>query len=284
MDVSLRSIAKSGLSRLMDLPTADRVIDSVQRLRMPFVRALNYHDVPPEDAARFEEHLRYYVAHYVCVAEADLVGLLAGQWPHAKPGLLLSFDDGLRSHAEVVKPLLEQYGISGWFFVPIGFVDSPESDQQGFAQRHRIDCFEARPGRLALTWEQVRDLDRRHTVGCHTWDHHRLSGEVDFVREIRDAKAKLELELGHAVSDFCWVGGEEASYSRAAAQMIRDAGFERSFMSSSSPIRPGSNPLQLQRTNVESGYELALVRLLLSGVADLWHARRRRRVNRQTAV
>src|SRR5688572_631852 len=83
----------------------------VQRqLLWPWARALNYHDVPPRLAGAFEAQLRLFARDFVSVGPAELAALHAGDWPHEKPGLLLTFDDGLRSHADVVAPLLEKYG------------------------------------------------------------------------------------------------------------------------------------------------------------------------------
>ena len=44
-------------------------------------------------------------------------------WSGPKPGLLNTFDDGLRSQFEVVLPLVEKYGFSACFMVPSAFLD-----------------------------------------------------------------------------------------------------------------------------------------------------------------
>ena len=92
-------------------------------LLRPYARALNYHDVPSQLAPAFEAQLQLYARHFVSMNYDDLLSLQAGDWPYQKPGLLLSFDDGLRSHAEVVAPLLEKYEMTGWFMVPVGVLD-----------------------------------------------------------------------------------------------------------------------------------------------------------------
>src|SRR4051812_7722978 len=65
------------------------------------IRAVNYHDVPPSLGAAFEKQLAFYSRYFVSVTMDDLRRLAAGQWSHDKPGIVLSFDDGLRSHASV---------------------------------------------------------------------------------------------------------------------------------------------------------------------------------------
>ena len=252
------------------------------------IRAINYHDVPASKNGAFERQLRYYARHYVPVDYAGLTAFLDGTWSAPKPGLIISFDDGLRSHAEVAAPLLEHYGFTGWFFVPLGFVETPAAEQAEYARSHQIQYFDEFPdGRVAMSLEEVRRLARRHVVGCHTHSHCRLRADVpaDALRhEIARAKHYLEHMLEGEVPVFCWVGGEEGSYSRAAAQLIHRSGFRHSFMTNSTIILPGSDPLQLQRTNIEVHYPLSLVRFQLSGFLDLLYTGKRRRVNRLTAI
>src|SRR5688500_7474862 len=94
-----------------------------RRFLFPFIRVINYHDVPVEQAANFESQLRYYSSRFADVNEQKLRGFLGGEpWPDEKPGIILSFDDGLASHSEVVAPALEKYGFTGWFFVPADHV------------------------------------------------------------------------------------------------------------------------------------------------------------------
>ena len=247
----------------------------------PHIRALNYHDVPVWQADAFEAQLRFFSDRFVPVGLDDLTALLDGTWHHPKPGLILSFDDGVRSHAAVVAPLLEKYGFAGWFFVPAGFIDTPAERQAAYAEEHNISAGGADAGEPpALTWDEIRDLDRRHVIGCHTLHHERLRSsltEEELEREIVVAKQRLEGELGRPLSVFAWVGGEEWAYSAAAAAMIRKAGFRISFMTNSAVIRPGNDPFQLQRTNVEASYPASLTRFQLSGFMDLVYAGKRRR-------
>ncbi len=260
-----------------------------QALLSPFVRCLNYHDVPPDRADDFERQLRFYRQNFESVDYEDLLALHDGRWRASKPGLILSFDDGLRSHAEVVAPLLERHGFVGWFMVPVGFIDAAPEDQRAFARDHQISHADFNDGepRIAITWDDVRRLGRRHVIGCHTWDHRRLSADLapeELELQIRDAKRRLEKELGLEVPVFAWVGGEEWSYSNGAARAIRNAGFRCSFMTNNRVIQQGSELLQLQRTNVEASDPDEVVRFQVSGLLDLLYTPKRLRVNKLTAT
>ena len=107
-----------------------------------------------------------------------------------------------------------------------------------------------------MTWEECRDLAARgHRIGCHGRTHVRLSDDLPPERlfdEITAAELDMAGRLGAPVEDFCWVGGEEWSYGRAAFDEIRRAGYRRAFMTNLWPVRPGSSPTWIQRTNVEA--------------------------------
>lgn len=247
--------------------------------QFPFIRAVNYHDVPADLAGNFERHLQYYASRFVNVDERVLRGFLNGEpWPHKKPGMIISFDDGMRSHFEIVAPLLEKHGFTGWFFVPAGWIaellnENPEAAKNVGDQ-------------LTLSTEQAKYLAKNHVVGCHTETHRRLSADLpDEVlhTEIVDGKSSLEKTLRHDVPVFCWVGGEECTYSRSAAELIGQ-NYDLSFMTNTAVIRPETNPLQLQRTNIEAENPLSLVRFQLSGFMDLAYLPKRRRVNKLTTL
>lgn len=262
---------------------------AAQRMRRtPWIRALNYHGIPRESEDAFERQIAFYARHFEPVGLDQLRAFLAGRWTPPRPGLVLSFDDGLRSHAEIAAPVLERYGFPGWFSVPAGFPDAQQGDHGAFRSEHHVtyDEREYEDRRGVLSWEDVRRLDKNHVICCHSFTHRRLAADLtDEERhlEIHAAKAKLEQKLGHAVPVFVWVGGEEWSYSAEAAEEIRRAGFELAFMTNNAPIHPGDDPLQLQRTNVEATDVPELVRLSLSGFFDLLYRSKRRRVNRLTA-
>jgi len=220
----------------------------------------------------FEEHLRYLLEIYDNINFSDLDRFFkSGELPGSRPGLIISFDDGYRSHFEIVAPILEKYGLTGWFFVAVDEMNlatnPPESSSNGMDQ------------------QQMIALDQRHQIGSHTQTHRRLTKQVDhaeMVSEIFGSKKHLGAILGRDVELFCWVGGEEPSYSKEAADLIRK-GYRYAFMTNSCPITSATSPLQLQRTNIEASFPLSQVRFQLSGLMDLFYLRKRRRVNRLTA-
>jgi peptidoglycan/xylan/chitin deacetylase (PgdA/CDA1 family) len=280
-------VATTVLAYAQDVTGVNALLHRLQRLTCaPFIRAVNYHGLPPQHAARFGEQLRWYADHFVSVGLDDLLQLQKGVWPHARPGLLLSFDDGQRSVYDNALPTVERFGFHGWLMIPPGFIEAPAAEQGAYAEAHAITSdVPSGPGdRVAMSWDEVREAARRgHVIGSHTFTHHRLptttSDEV-LRREIVDSKAALERELSAEIATFCWVGGEEHAYSARAAAAIRDAGYRVGLMTNNQVFRPGDDLLQVQRSNIEAAWPLPVVRFLLSGFMDAYYAPKRRRLTR----
>lgn len=287
MSPALKEATKVAVARSFEVSGLNSALHRLQVAALsPFIRVVNYHDVPPSMAKEFEAQLLYLKERFTPIGYEDLLAFHAGQLELERPGVIVSFDDGLRSQAEVAAPLLEKHGFVGWFFVPTGFVDARPEEHHAFGAVNKI-TWSTLPGDDlgAMSWEQVRDLDRRHVIGCHTHSHVRLSSKLgpDRLREeIFESKKRLEHELGREVPVFCWVGGEEWSYSADAARAIRDAGYRIAFMNAKSVIRPSTDLLQLHRVALEPANPLWFVGYRLSGFLDVAYAAQRRRVNRLT--
>ncbi len=283
----LRVAATTALAYAQEVTGVNALLHRLQVATLsPFVRAVNYHGLPPQHAARFAGQMQWYADRFVPVSADDLVQLQRGVWPHDRPGLLLSFDDGQRTVYDHALPIVERFGFRAWLLVVPGFIETPPAGQYVYSQAHSITCDPppASGERVAMSWEEVREAARRgHVVGSHTYTHHRLPATTpDQVlrHELVDSKAALERELGAEVATFCWVGGEEPAYSAQAAAAIRAAGYRVGLMTNNLVFRPGDDLLHVQRSNIEAAWPLPVVRFLLSGFMDAYYAPKRRRVAR----
>jgi peptidoglycan/xylan/chitin deacetylase (PgdA/CDA1 family) len=250
----------------------------------PFIRVVNYHDVPAGMAGAFTRQLTLFKQAFVPASKTDLARLLdEGFWPYDRPGLIVTFDDGLRSHCEVVAPILDRFGFQGWFFVPVDLITLAPEEQPEAATRHGVyhDCDTVADPRVFMNEQQLVNLSRRHVVGCHTATHVRLSRDLtdsQLRAEINNAKQQLESLLGRSVDSFSWVGGEEWAYSREAARSIANL-FDYAFTTNTCVTRSGTPRLRIDRTHIEASFPDALVRLQLSGLMDLYYRSKRRRLD-----
>lgn len=276
---------KRGVATLMQGIGVSSLSFTLQRLLLsPFIRVVYYHDVPATMADEFARQLASFRRSFVSATKADLDRLLShGTWPHSRPGIILTFDDGLRSHCEVVAPILDKLGFQGWFFVPVDLVTLALADQPDAAVRHGVlhDCDTTRDPRIFMNARQLVALSERHIVGCHTGTHVRLSRELSESRlhtELDSAKQRLEAILGRRVDSFSWVGGEEWAYSQAAAKVVSSL-FDYAFTTNTCITRSGASRLKIDRTHIEASFSAALVRLHLSGMMDLYYGPKRRRLD-----
>ena len=234
-----------------------------------YVRAVNYHATPAASAWNLRRQLRFYRRHFDDCPPARLAATLDGS--AQAPAILLSFDDGYRSNYDIAAPLLEEHGLTGWFFVSSGRLRD--------GSRQTADGEDAS---LFMSPAELRDLIARgHVVGCHTHSHRRLEAHLDgetLRREIIDSRAKLRQATGDEIDNFCWVGGEEWSYSRTAHQFVETAGYRQAFMTNCAVASAGTDPLWIDRVNVEADWPLNRVRFYLSGVMDLAYANKRARL------
>lgn len=198
-----------------------------------YIRTVNFHNTPAYRAKEYQQQLEHCARHFSSVTENDLeLFLTTGQWHKAKPGLILAFYNGYCNNFDVMKPLLEHYGFVGWFFVPSEFVSTPLTLQKAFALEHSIrvtDDYE--DARVALSWDEVRELDKSHVVASHTKTHSRITLDItqDLEREIVGSQADFERELGHSVKAFAWLFGSEYGVHKEADKYLHEAGYRYLF-------------------------------------------------------
>lgn len=285
LSMKTRDTAKRTAAALAEMFGLNGLGLAVQRRFLhPCIRVVNYHDVFPSLLNQFELQLASLKRRFVPASRNDLAKLLRdGVWPHSRPGLIPTFDDGLRSHSEVVAPVLDRMGFQGWFFVPINLVLADPAQQPGEAARRGVlhACDTDRDPRIFLSIGELRQLSQRHIIGCHTANHVRLTNqltEAELDREVLGAKVQLETVVGRAIDSFAWVGGDECAYSRGAAERIAGA-FTYSFTTNTRITQPQTSCLQIDRTHLEADFSDPLTHFQISGLMDLYYAPKRRRLN-----
>jgi len=255
------------------------------------IRAINYHYTPFPCALNFEHQLQLFRQYFSNVLMADLDNFYEEKhWSKPKPGLLISFDDGLSSNYHIAAPLLEKYGFKGWFFIVPDFISCPEAEQEEFARDHFINYYKQGGDQtpLAMSWKEIIDLDKRgHVIGSHTKTHLRMGGQSSkdtIEKEVFQSKCVLQGKLGHEIDVFAWVGGEIEHYNPTTAQCIKQAGYKYSFMTNSALIHPTTDPFQMRRTEMEAWWPLDVVTFQLCGIVDLLYYSKVRYVRNLTNV
>jgi peptidoglycan/xylan/chitin deacetylase (PgdA/CDA1 family) len=243
------------------------------------IKVISLHSVTSSDVPNFKRQMDLYMKYFAPVSLDDLNNLLVnGQWQKTKPGIIISFDDGLSNNYHVAAPILEEYGARGLFFVPTDFINQSPVNQKAYADEHRIIIPEDYPGngRFAMTWGEIADLAKRgHMIGSHTHSHCRFYSSVSpeqMQMELSESKRQLEEALKQRVDLFGWVGGERETYNSIASHWIAKVGYTRSFTTIPVLITRKTNPFLLGRTEIEADWPLRIVKFQLCGVMDLLYA------------
>lgn len=162
-----------------------------------FVRVVNWHNTPEQGRARLRAELAAYLRDHRPVVPDDLDRLFeTGRWGHDRPGLLVAFYDGYRNGATVAAPVCDELGITAWFLPPTAFLDTPVEEQHAYADSHDIDLVaeEREQPRVAMTWDELAVVSRRHVVAAHTANHAILDEVVtpeDVEREVREPVRRI---------------------------------------------------------------------------------------------
>ncbi|MHB0897432.1 MAG: polysaccharide deacetylase family protein [Spirochaetales bacterium] len=255
-----------------------------------YIRAVAYHHTDKPMASSLRRQLEYFRRHYRGLVEEDVDAFFACEKPGknqksggsrgGKPGIIISFDDGLVDHYKVAAPLLEEYGFRGWFFVPAALPLMAIAGQRAFCEANGLFLPEDSGERIGMNREELVDLARRgHVVGCHTMNHRRFSGLVDAALldlELKRARVNIGAILGVAPRSFAWVGGEPDTYHPLAQEALGREGFAYAFTTMSAKILPKADSLMLHRTVLDANMPYPLFLAKVEGLSDLTHRGRRR--------
>lgn len=156
----------------------------------------------------FKDHMEmlHNNGYHVITPDQLVSYLLCGTTLPDRP-VMLSFDDGSISQFDNALPVLDKYGFKATFFIMTVTLDKP-----GY-----------------LSKEQVRTLaEQGHTIGCHTWDHHKITGytEKDWSRQLTEPTRSLEQIAGKPVRFFSYPYGV---WNATAIERLKRQGYVAAF-------------------------------------------------------
>ena len=198
------------------------------------ISVINYHNTPAHRAEQYDRDLAHMAERFAPTTENDLATYIEkGRWPHSKPGAVIALYNGYRNNYDVFRPLLEKYGLVGWFFATSGYVGCPVANQLKFGSEHNLKTVanEYADGRYAMSWQELRAMDGRHVIGSHTRNHAQpsLADRTAMKSEIIGSQDDFRTSLGHPVRAFAWLFGNAYGETPVADSYIDRAGYEFLF-------------------------------------------------------
>ena len=252
------------------------------------IYVINYHTTYPEFNSNFIKQLNFFKKHFEF---ADINTLKKGLFSK-KPQILLTFDDAHISNIQI-SSLLSKNKIFGIFFVPVKYVmrETEKNIENEFKittekfsilSNYALDK-KNNYQRLSMKLGDLKNLKKKgFEVGCHSMNHLRLNKELNkfqLSEEIIESKKILEKELKIKIDLFCWVIGDDKSYSYDAYNLIIK-NYKYSFMTLNKAFGKHDSPFQIQRFNVETQFNLNQVSFILSGIYEYFYKFKRLRLNR----
>ena len=201
-----------------------------------FIRVVNYHNTPESSYTQLGEELAGFADRFAPVnLDAFERFFETGEWPHPRPPLLPVFYEGYRNGYTVAAPLCEAVGLTAWFFVITGFVDTPPADQVDYARHHNIGLVEEEltQERIALSWDEVAELARKHVVTSHTGNHQPpawVRTPEDFEREVVAPLEAIRRATGRPSPFHAWLYGSGPGRHLEHDRALGEAGY-RYFLS-----------------------------------------------------
>jgi peptidoglycan/xylan/chitin deacetylase (PgdA/CDA1 family) len=251
------------------------------------LRVLLYHDIAPNDQARFSEQLRWLARNWTFVSPEHFATMLSGDEPVHGRNLLLTFDDGFASNRAVAEQVLNPLGIRALFFAVSDFVAMEDREEarhfiaQNIYPGSRTDDLPAHW--LNMGWADLEALlGQGHCIGAHTRTHARLSkveGRLGLEQEIIASADVLAHRLGVPIDHFAYTFGDLASFSDKAMAVARQrfrfvySGLRGDNMGgvSSFAVRRDASALQDACFNY-SVFSNNLLGVFLEGAADSHYA------------
>lgn len=167
----------------------------------------------------FERHLDYYQAHFDLVDLSTVQTRIREGNAH-RSTVTITFDDGYRDNVRFALPALVRRGIPCTYFV------CSEHIRSGRPFAHDVDA--GQPLAVNDIAELREWADAGIEIGCHTKRHADFSKPHDraaIADEIFGAKDDLEQMIGRPVRHFAFPYGCRAHLTRAAIDVVREAGF-----------------------------------------------------------
>lgn len=217
-----------------------------------YVRVINYHNTEKEYIELFDKHLTYLENKFEIIDFDTFKLFLEGKYTFKdKPGMMISFDDGFISNYEYGLDILDKHNIKALFFISSN--KKGETDSKYISHKQLIEI-----------------QNKGHIIGDHTKNHYRFKDSDDnekLKEEIIDSKKELESLLNVNINCFCYVGGEVPVYTDKSFEMIKN-NYDYCFTTLTKISDANTNRYMIHRTNVESFWNLGLVKFQTSGLWD----------------
>lgn len=198
-----------------------------------YIRNIEYYAATKTKISKYREDFKLFSEKYSSTTLSDMDSFFEEKrWIKDKPGIILCFIGNDRAFYDVIYPLLEEYGLTGWFFISPEISDIPAEKQFEYAKQHDfvLRCTDYRDGeRLALSWEEIQEISEKHEICCESFSNVMIKESFDerkLEQEICASKTLLEKMLNKSVRAFHWQASGDFKYNLTAHVLLEKSGYE----------------------------------------------------------
>jgi peptidoglycan/xylan/chitin deacetylase (PgdA/CDA1 family) len=245
---------------------------------------LNYHTLSRRET---RTHVEFFGRYFEFISHDELLPSL--QKARRRPFCFLTFDDGKKSNATEIAPVLQELGVPAAFYIPTGFVSACDRplwfDRAAALSAHvpatpnalRIDVLKLLPSRIRdkrvddacrrygidadmtdvhvcpMSWDDARALHGQgFTIGSHSEWHAILPTETleDAKTDISNSIRRISTELNSVCTTFSFPNG---SSSEPLALHAQDCGVVTVFTTEPTWAGPRSKSWRLPRIQLFPG-------------------------------
>jgi len=145
---------------------------------------------------------------YTTITPEQLKDFYATHHPLPEKPIMITFDDGRKEQYTIGAEIMEKYDFRGVFFIMT----------VSLGKKHY------------MSRDDVKALsDKGHIIGCHTWDHHKVTSykNEDWTLQISKPKKQLEDITQKPVTSFAYPYGV---WNYTAADSLKSKGFTTAFI------------------------------------------------------
>ena len=182
----------------------------------------------------FRQQLQYFRDHDYAIVPLDV---LLDCFDHGAPipakAVALTFDDGWEDQYRWAFPALKEFGVTGTFFIPVGWVGHPR----------------------VMTWSQICEMhEAGMTIGTHGSKHYHFDEITkEYLRkEIVDSKKKMEEHLGVRVDFIAYPGGH---WTPQAVKFVRSAGYRAAMGVDHNIVQSPAHRFDVRRFHADNNLE-----------------------------